>query len=238
MTSGVSPVVLEADPTDRLSRWLWLVKWLLLLPHILALTVLWLIWGVLTFVAWVMILITGSYPRSIFDLNLGVLRWTWRVQYYGYSALGTDRYPPFTLEEVPSYPARLDIAYPAQLSRGLALVKWLLIIPHAIIVSILVGGARTAYDGIGGNAEATSNSPGLIGVLAFVAGVILLFSGKYPAGLWTFLVGLNRWVFRVIAYIGLMTDTYPPFRLDVGGREPLPTRPAATPTEGDASSAS
>ena len=90
-------------------------------------------------IAFFAILFTGRYPRGIFDFNAGVLRWTWRVGFYSYWALGTDRYPPFTLRSVPDYPADLEIAYSERLSHWLPLVKWLLAIPHLILVGIFVG---------------------------------------------------------------------------------------------------
>jgi Domain of unknown function (DUF4389) len=132
------PVHVDAtlEPT---SRWLWLVKWLLLVPHFIVLFFLWIAFFGVSVVAFIAILVTGRYPRSLFDFNLGVLRWNWRVNYYGYGALGTDRYP-----------------------------------------------------------------------------------------------GMDRWSLRVAAYAGLMTDTYPPFRLDQGGTDPgsQPAQPTPPPPWG------
>jgi len=219
---SVSPVRLDGRLEPSLSRWLWLVKWLLAIPHYIALFFLWIAFVVLTIVAFFAILFTGRYPRGIFDFNLGVLRWTWRVSFYSYGALGTDRYPPFTLDEVPDYPATLHVAYPERLSRWLVLVKWwLLAIPQYILLGIFLGGAGSAA----GTAEDWGGwhwwySGGLIWALVLFAGVALLFMARYPGGLFDFVLGLDRWVARVVAYASLMTDAYPPFRLDQGGDDP------------------
>ncbi len=229
------PVRIEGLLDPQLSRWLWVVKWLLAIPHYIVLFFLWIAFVVLTIVAFFAILFTGRYPRGIFDFNLGVLRWTWRVSYYSYGALGTDRYPPFTLDEVPDYPATLDVAYPERLSRGLVLVKWwLLAIPQYILVGIFVGGSGSAA----GRAQDWGGwhwwyEGGLILTLVLFAGVALLFMARYPRGLFDFVLGLDRWVVRVVAYAGLMTDAYPPFRLDQGGSDPA----GAASVEPDASAA-
>jgi hypothetical protein len=226
MTSVVAgPVRVGARLDAPLSRWLWLVKWLLVLPHLIVLLGLWTAFVVLSVVAFFAILITGRYPRAVFDFNVGVLRWSWRVAYYTYGALGTDRYPPFTLGEAPDYPATLDVAYPEHLSRGLVLVKWwLLALPHYVILAFFVGGgsyaATRGADTSGSwGPTALSAGGGLIGLLALIAGIALLFTGRYPRGVFDLLLGMQRWVLRVAAYSALMTDMYPPFRLDMGGTE-------------------
>jgi Domain of unknown function (DUF4389) len=224
------PVTLEGRLDARLSRWLWLVKWILAIPHYVVLFFLWIAFFVLTFIAFFAILATGRYPRGIFDFNVGVLRWTWRVGFYSYAALGTDRYPPFTLDAAPDYPATLEVSYPESLSRGLVLVKWwLLAIPHYAVVAIFAGGFGFAA----WNEERWSwgFSGGLIGLVVFFAGVVLLFRGRYPLGIFDFALGMDRWVARVAAYAGLMTDEYPPFRLEQGGADPASIT-ADEPTDG------
>lgn len=208
------PVHLTARPPEQLSAGLWLVKWLLIIPHVIVLIPLGVVFVLLTMVAFVAILVTGRYPRGIFDLNVGVLRWAWRVGYYAYSALATDEYPPFTLAEQPSYPASLTVEYPERLSRGLVLVKWwLLAIPHYIVVGLLTG-PQFSYETAQGTRY--QGQIGLIGILVLVAAVLLAVRGTYPRNLYDLVLGLNRWVFRVAAYACLMTDVYPPFRLDQG----------------------
>jgi len=174
MSSTTYPVRVEASLQEPLSRWLWLLKWMLVIPHYIVLAFLWMAFVVLSVVAAFAILFTGHYPRGIFDFNVGVLRWSWRVGYYSYSGLGTDRYPPFTLAERRT----VNEHYP---------MLW---------------------------------QGGLIGILVLVAAVVLLFTGRYPRTIFDLVLGLNRWVLRVAAYAGLMTDEYPPFRLDAGAAEP------------------
>lgn len=226
--AGARPVAVRGRLEEPLNRWLPLVKWFLLIPHYIVLFFLWVAFAVVTVIAFFAILITGRYPRSLFEFNLGVLRWSWRVGYYGYSALGTDRYPPFSLGAEPGYPGTLDIAYPERLSRGLVLVKWwLLAVPQYAIVAIFTSGTATATTTTrtsNGTTWTTVTSAGtaLMPLLVFFALVALLFTARYPAGIFALVLGIDRWVLRVVAYATLMTDVYPPFRLDQGGDEPAP----------------
>ena len=229
VTSWRSPASLNARLDEPLSRGLWLVKWFLAIPHFIILAFLWLAFLVTTFIAWWAILFTARYPRGLFGFNVGVLRWTWRVSYYATSGIGTDKYPPFSLQPDDQYPATLEIAYPERLSRGLIFVKWLLIAPHAVIVGIFIGGGWYA----GGRADGWGAGVrfGLIGWVTIIAGVALLFTGRYPTGLYNFVMGMIRWVVRAFVYPALMTDRYPPFTLDQGPTEPIVEPTATLPVE-------
>jgi len=255
------PVRVDASLDAPLSRWLWLVKGVLVIPHYIVLAFLWVAFVVLSAAAMAAIVVTGRYPRSIFEFNVGVLRWTWRVQYYAIGAFGTDRYPPFTLADDPSYPAHLEVEYPQRLSRGLALVKWwLLAIPQYIIIGLFTSGmpwwgwrvghyhsywfsfawndwsaGYADWGHLGGHLAMFGwGGLGLIGIVALIAAVVLLVTGRYPERIFDFVLGMNRWVLRVAGYAGLMTDEYPPFRLDMGGHDPgtLTLPPTAEPGPG------
>jgi hypothetical protein len=228
-----TPTRLRGDYDQSVSRWLWLVKWLLLIPHFIVLFFLFIARFVVTIIAFFAILFTGRYPRALFDFSVGVLRWSWRVRFYGYGALGTDKYPPFSLKSNTDYPADLDVDYPERLSRGLVLIKWwLLAIPHYLILAAIFTGALFA--GAGGrhhhHYHHHFHGPAgisLFAILLLIVIVALLFAGRYPRGLFDLLIGFNRWVYRVHVYASLMRDEYPPFRLDQG-----PNEPASGPTGG------
>ena len=200
MSEQAYPVSIKGELTVPPSRGWWLLKWLLGIPHYIILAFLWIAFIVVWIIAFFAILFTGKFPRGLFDFNVGVLRWTWRVGFYSCEVLGTDKYPPFTLQSV-DYPADLQVEYPEKLSRGLALVKWwLLAIPHYIVITIF-------------QADWGKKKAGLVPILAIFGAVALLFTGKYPADIFKLVVGMNRWSYRVCAYAALMTDQYPPFRL-------------------------
>jgi hypothetical protein len=236
MTSTTSqasyPVRLTGELDSNLSRWLWLVKMFLAIPHYVVLAFLLVVFLVTTVIAGFAIVFTGRYPRPLFDFNVGVLRWNWRVGFYVYAALGT-RYPPFTLART-DYPADFDVAYPEHLSRGLILVKWLLAIPHLIIVFLIAAAILpywwTDYDWSSGFQPIGGYS--MLNLLVVLAGFFLLITRQHPQALFDLLIGINRWLYRVLVYVALMRDEYPPFRLDQGQYEPddlesdRPTTPA------------
>ena len=166
---GSYPVSLMGELDPNLSRWLWLVKWLLAIPHFVILLFLWIAFLGSSIFAFFGILFTGRYPPGLFNFNVGVLRWHWRVAFYCLSVLGTDRYPPFSLKQA-DYPATLEIEYPERLSRGLVLVKWwLLAIPHYLILAVFQGGLAPRFGGV--NA-----------VLVVIAAIGLMFTRPLSPG--------------------------------------------------------
>ncbi|WP_372507681.1 DUF4389 domain-containing protein [Mycobacterium shimoidei] len=196
MTSTHDPVRVRSE-IDSPSRWLVLAKWCVLaVPHYPILILLYLVYPVLTAVAGVAILITGRYPRPIFDFNVGVLRWSWRLMNYRFPMNTTDKYPPFTLKSRPDYPGDLEIDYPEQLSKWAVLVKWWLLgLPQILLCWVM--------------------EP-LLQVLCVIAALYLLTNGTIHRGMFDLLLGIVRWRYRVAAYVSLMRDEYPPFRMDLG----------------------
>jgi hypothetical protein len=180
--------------------------------------VLWIGFTLSSFAAFLVLLFTGRYPRRLFAYNLGVLRWTWRVSFYAFAANGTDRYPPFTLADVPDYPARLNLPYPERQRKGFALIGWWLAgIPHYVIAGVLAGGSGTWFAAHGWPALGCG---GLSSFLVFVAALVLLVKGSYPRAIFDLVLGFDRWSLRAAVYGALVTAEYPPFRLDAGESEP------------------
>jgi hypothetical protein len=182
---------------DAPSRRLWLVKWCVLaVPHYPILIGLYLLYPLVTIAAGIAILFTGRYPRPLFDFNVGVLRWSWRLMNYRFPMNSTDKYPPFTLASVPDYPADLEVDYPERLAnRAVLLQRWLLGLPQIILCWSL--------------------EP-FLQALCVVNAVWLGCIGTINQGMFDLLMGIVRWRYRVAVYVSLMRDEYPPFRMDLG----------------------
>ena len=191
--SDAYPVELVGEYSERVNRFLWLVKWILVIPHAVVLLFLSIPIIVTTPLAWLAVVILGRYPGFLWSYHSGLLRWSWRVNFYSYEAGSTDQYPPFAFGSREDYPADLIIEYPESSSRLTGFFRWLLVIPHWIIVYFL----GTIRD-----------------ILTIFALLIVLFTGRYPEGMFDIIMGMNRWVYRVSAYGWLLVDDYPPFSFD------------------------
>jgi hypothetical protein len=185
------PARFDVEYPEQLSRWKIFVKWLLAIPHFIIVYLLQIVGGVMVFIAFFAILFTKKWPRGMFDFMVQIQRWTMNTVVYALT-LQRDEYPPFS-GDAGEYPVRLEIDYDENLSRWMIFVKWLLIIPHLIVLLFL---ALAAY------------------VVVFIAFFAILFTGRYPRGMFDFVTGVLRWSVRVNAYgQWLVTDRYPPFSL-------------------------
>ena len=188
------PVVFDVEYPERLSRGLIFVKWLLAFPHYIVLwllgTVAWIIW----FLAWFVILFTGRYPKGMFDIAAGYLRWSANVG--AYTGLLRDEYPPFSLDPG-TYPLVLDIPRAEQQSRWRLFIRLFAIIPNIVVLYFVQ----------------------LAGFVAtFIAWWAILFTGRYPRGLFRFNVGVTRWSQRAQSYAYLLRDEYPPYSINAEAR--------------------
>jgi roadblock/LC7 domain-containing protein len=211
MPIGSYPARLGIEAPLEVKNWRPLVNWFLAIPHYLVIYALRILRGVLTIIAFFTILFTKKVPESIFNMIVMTRRYGWRVTTY--VLWMRESYPPFSFttsaQDDGIDPAWLSIDYPQELNRWLVLVKWwLLAIPHYIVLMFLSIGAF------------------VVAVIAFFA---VLFTGKYPEGLRSFLLGFSRWSLRVYAYAGLLRDEYPPFSLENGSPSATPAATAGAP---------
>jgi hypothetical protein len=185
------PVRFDVEYPETLSRWKIFVKWILAIPHFIIIYLLLIVAGILQFIAFFSILFTKKWPRGMFDFTVQIYRWTANVSAYSLLLL-RDEYPPFS-GEAGKYPLTLEVDYDEDLSRWMIFVKWLLAIPHYIVLIFVL---LAAY------------------VVVWIAFFAILFTGRYPRGMFDFVVGSLRWLNRVQAYAHwFMTDRYPPFSL-------------------------
>jgi len=189
MPGGEYPLRYDVQYPEQLSRLLIFVKWLLVIPHIIILWALGYAVQVVQLIAFFAILFTRRYPRGLFDFVVNVYRWNQNAT--AYAALLRDEYPPFSWD-AGQYPVTFEIDYPEQLNRWLPLVKWLLAIPHYIVLIVLFIVALVVW------------------IIAWFA---ILITGSFPRGMFDFVVGVIRWNQRVNAYVLFMRDEYPPFSL-------------------------
>jgi hypothetical protein len=221
MSNGSYPARLAIETPLEVKNWRPLVHWFLAIPHYLVIYALRVLRQVLTIIAFFTVLFTKKIPEPIFNMIVMTRRYGWRVT--SYVLFMRESYPPFSFtssaQDDGIDPARLSIDYPVELNRWLVLVKWwLLAIPHYIVLLFLSIGAV---------------------IVAVIALFAVLFTGKYPVGLRSFLIGVSRWQLRVYSYAGLLRDEYPPFSLENGS--PTATTaattsgppPAPSPPEGD-----
>ena len=193
--SSAYPAQLRFDADRHITRWRPLVQWLLAIPHLMVADALSSLRCVLTLISSVTVLFTEQIPRPLFDMIAMTYRYEWRTM--SYALFLHEDYPPFDFQPAAADDGiephtALSLAYPDHLDRWKPLYKWFLAIPHYFVLAALA----------------------VAGVFALIGGLFaVVFRGEYPQGARDFLVGVYRYGLRVQAYVGLLTDRYPPFSL-------------------------
>jgi hypothetical protein len=189
------PAQLEFHGDGHIARWRPLVQWLLAIPQLAIASALRGLREVLLLISLFTVLFTERIPQPLFNMIATTYRYEWRS--VSYALFLHEDYPPFDFEPAAADDGveahtTLAIAYPEHLNRWKPLYKWLLAVPHYLVLLVLAIGAVFAFLG------------------SFFA---VLFTGEYPEGIRDYLVGVYRYALRVEAYVGLLTDMYPPFDL-------------------------
>jgi hypothetical protein len=189
------PAQLEFHADPHISRWRPLIQWLLAVPQLMVARALGTLRGILTLISFFTVLVTERIPRPLFDAIAMTYRYEWRV--VSYALFLHEDYPPFDFQPAAADDGgepytTLNLTYPEHLNRWKPLYKWLLAIPHYFVA---VGLAIAAAGAVA------------------VGAVAVLFTGRYPLGPRDFIVDAYRYGLRVQAYVGLLTDQYPPFAL-------------------------
>lgn len=182
------PAGLEISYPSELNRWLPLIKWLLVIPHFIALFFVAIGAAFVAVYGFFAVLFTGRWPRGAFDFLVGTFRWAYRVAAYFH--LMVDAYPPFSLADDPNYPVRLNIEYPERIDNWRPLVQWILAIPYLFIGGVFYW---------------------LTGVMTIAAFFTVLFTKQIPRGVFEIMMPGLRWNIRGSAYAYFVTDRYPPF---------------------------
>ncbi len=189
--AGGYPVNVTAELLPEYSRFMPLIKWLLLIPQYIVVFFLAIGAMFVAFIAFFAVLFTGKYPPGMWNYMVGFHRWVLRVM--GYHWLITDKYPAFSLEEVPEDTVHLHAEYPEHVSRWRPFFAWLLVIPYSIVSALI---ALVA------------------GVCSLIAFFTILFTKKIPDGLFDVIrISLN-WQNRASFYMYYLSTEYPPFEWD------------------------
>jgi hypothetical protein len=195
-TSAPYPLQLEFHADRRITRWRPFVQWLLAIPHLMIAWALRSLRHVLTLISLFTVLFAKRIPRPVFDAIVMTYRYEWRAVSYG--LFMHEDYPPFDFDlscddDAIEPHTSLRLTYPEHLERWKPLYKWLLAIPQYVVLAALCLAA-------------------CVGIV--VGSFAVLVTGEYPEGIRDFLVNAYRYALRVEAYVGFLTDRYPPFSLD------------------------